>query len=65
MHDQMMAVADLLCGGGALSRAVRVEPAAIPTDDLDVVLGAEPRGEAPGGAIRQQIDHPSLLEIHQ
>src|SRR3954470_17618560 len=62
---QVVPVRDLLRGGGALPRAVRIETAAIPADDRDVVLTLEPRGETAGGAVREQIDHAPVFQIHQ
>src|SRR3954470_23596283 len=46
---QVVPVRDLLRRGGALPRAVSIETTAIPTDDLDVLLTVEPRGETAGG----------------
>ena len=59
---QVVPVRDLLRGGGALPRAVRIETPAIPTDDLDVALPAQPRGEPASRSVRQQIDHPPLFQ---
>src|SRR5712671_5188490 len=62
---QVVPVRDLPRDGGALPRAVGVETTAIPTNDLDVALPAQPRGEPASRSVRQQIDHPPLFQIHQ
>lgn len=61
--QQVEAIGDLSRLRGTLSSALGVEPAAVAADDLDLGTLAEPSRGAVGGAIRQQVDDFTPLQV--
>jgi hypothetical protein len=54
---EMVAVRDRHCRRRTPPSTVRVETGAIPREDLDFGMAAQPGGEALGGTVRSPIDH--------
>jgi hypothetical protein len=61
---QMPAVGDLSSGRSALSSTVGIGPRAIPTDNLDPRMRAQPLRHCRGFAIGEHINWAAPLEIH-
>ena len=65
------AVAGLKCIGnldgirGALARPISVGAGTIAADHVDAGVLPQPRRQALGGSVRQQLDGPATLEIHE
>jgi hypothetical protein len=63
--DQMKSIRDLNCLWGAFGGAIRIRQGSVTGDHFHFRMRLQPALERRSFAIRQQIDHTALFQIHQ